>query len=201
MCQLIVHLLINYLVCKILKMEINILPKCQHHALDTLLAEFALQSSGFFAKTQLADSQVCSAASFGADPVPSKTGPVSPILILILLIKTADVLSRRRWQYLVEWKNSRVPSAFSLLWPLMASVVSSRSGVSLTWWFRWVTLWHNNRAERGEEDEEEEECGKQDTKGAVFAHGFSLMKGGKMATERRGGAELLGYSPTLCPIW
>lgn len=78
-------------------MEIKIIPKCQHHALDTL-AVFAQQSSGFFAKTQFADLQECSVASFGAGPVPSKTGPVSTILILIsiLLIKTADVLSSGR---------------------------------------------------------------------------------------------------------
>lgn len=140
----------------------------------------------FFAKTQLAGSQVCSVVSFGGDQVPSKTGPVSRILILIsiLLINTADVQVQVGGSNI--WLNGRTPEC-PLPWSLMASIVSSRSGVSLTWWCCWATLWHN-RAERGGE-EEEEECGKHDAKGAVLAHGYSLMKGGKMATEHQVGAE------------
>lgn len=85
---------------------INIIPKCQHHALDTL-AEFVQQISGFFAKTQLADSQVCSVASFGADPVPSQTGAVSTILMLMYFQVGGSNI----------WLNGRTPapSAFSLL--------------------------------------------------------------------------------------
>lgn len=101
----------------------------------------------FFAKTQLAGSQVCSVVSFGGDPVPSKTGPVSRILILIsiLLINTADVQVQVGGSNI--WLNGRTPEC-PLPWSLMASIVSSRSGVSLTWWCCWATLWHN-RAERG----------------------------------------------------